>query len=92
MILCFTAGVWGTCFALGLYMIHSTQRLYEGLRVCIFTDFRRVGVLTFLSDLVFPVAAGLSLVAHSPDFHQQPGACIDQSFIIVIIVVQLVSN
>ena len=70
---CSDAGVWGTCFAVTLYLIHSTQRLYEGLRVSIFTDFRTVGLLTFLSDLAFPVAAGLSLVAHSPEFHQQSG-------------------
>lgn len=60
-----------TCVAATFYLIHATQRLYEGLRVSIHSDFRTVHLLTLLSDLAFPVAAGLTLIAHSPDFHLQ---------------------
>ena len=65
---------WDTYIAVALYMVHSSLRLYEGLRISIFSDLGAVDPLRFLSDLAFPIAAGLSLVAHSPDLHLQPGA------------------
>jgi len=71
---CNDAGSWSTCIAAALYVIHATHRLYEGLRVSIFSDLAKVDVITFLSDLAFPIAAGLTLVAHSPNFQLQFGA------------------
>ena len=71
---CLHADGWSTCIAAALYVTHSTLHLYDGLRVSIFSDVPAVDLLTFLSDLAFPIAAGLSLVAHSPDFHLQTGA------------------
>ena len=71
--MCANVDSWCTCFAVALYVIHSTQHLYDGLRVSIFSHRRTAGLITFLSDLAFPIAAGLSLVAHSPDFLLQTG-------------------
>jgi len=64
---------WGTCLAAALYVAHCTHHLYDGLRVSIFSGAKAVNLLTFLSDLAFPVVAGLTLLAHSPDFHLQTG-------------------
>ena len=73
-LVCSNAGSGCTYIAAALYVIHATHRLYEGLRISIFSDLGIVGPITFLSDLAFPIAAGLTLVAHSPDFQLQTGA------------------
>ena len=67
---------WCTCIAAALYVTHCTHRLYDGLRVSIFSDVTAVDLITFLSDLAFPVAAGLTLIDHSPDFHLLTGASV----------------
>jgi hypothetical protein len=63
-----TVDVWSTYIAMGLYSLHIARRLYECMFTCIFSRHRTVGPIQFVTELVFYVAAGLSLIAESPPF------------------------
>jgi hypothetical protein len=65
------ADVFGTCLALSLLTLHASRRLYQSMRVSIFSRHRTAGVISLLNGWVFHIAAGLSVIAESPAFVRQ---------------------
>jgi 3-oxo-5-alpha-steroid 4-dehydrogenase 3 len=64
-----------TSVALLLYTLHISRRLYECLRVSIFSRSQVVNPLQLVRDNVYYIAAGLTLIADSPRLVQQESCC-----------------
>ena len=59
----FVADLTSAALAATMYIVHNGRRLYENIRVNIFSHRQTRNVPELLLDLTFVLAAGLSLVA-----------------------------
>jgi len=62
-----------TILALVLFLVHVTHRLYQCLRISIFSRSHVTGPLRMLKDHVYYILAGLSLVSSGPALVSQTG-------------------